>query len=43
MGVGSEWVGGLDQGMKWWGGGACVRCESGLFMYMADPCICILY
>ena len=37
-----KWVGGLDQGL----GGvgwcyACVSCESGLFVMMAGPGICI--
>ena len=51
-GVGHEWVRGLGLGFtnpgatwgKWdmclWFG--CVGCESGLFVFMAGPCICIL-
>ena len=33
-GVGGQWVGGLCC--------VCVCCESGLFVLMAGPCICIL-
>ena len=40
-----EWVGGLGLGS---GGGVgwcyvCVRYESGLSVYMAGPCICVLF
>ena len=39
-GVGSEWVGGFGQGL---GGGDCgVCCESGLFVLITGPGICIL-
>ena len=43
-GVGeSGWVGGLGQGLGWWGGVMSVCCcESGLSMLMAGPGICIL-
>ena len=40
-GVGGERVVGLDQGLDGWGG-VCMSCESGLFLYMAGPGICIL-
>ena len=36
-GVGGEWVEGLEE----WGGDVCVSSESGLFVYMAGPGICI--
>ena len=43
-GVGREWVGGLGPGNEGWVGWCyvCVCCESGLFVFMAGPCICII-
>ena len=38
--LGGEWVGGLCQGG--WGGVKSICCESGLFVLMAGPGICIL-
>ena len=39
-GVGGEWVGGFSHSLR--GCYVCVCCESGLFVLMAGPGICIL-
>ena len=39
--LGGQWVGGFLQGLEGWGY-VCVSCESGFFVLMAGPGICIL-
>ena len=37
-----EWVGGLGQGLGWWGGGMSLCVVSRDSLFMAGPGICIL-